>query len=372
MAAMTSGSSQGATGQTGATASGGSQNPFQFATNWYAEKIVSNLTGIPTPLGTGQVPFFIQVNPGNFYRGTKFIVRSSGLTAGTPTQDAPTNLFANIDLENTDGAEILYSMGGFAHEIIQTYGRPWFGNLRQAYDFSAGPNPSFTLFLSSEIRNTAGVLANTDSRSQYRHTGSLATAATLGTGQTGTLSVTVTPYMDCYAQPDAADLQGVPNEPLPEGLNLQVKRRHEIPNLNTSGADNILQTHETGNLIRLEAIVTRDGFNLRQEALTDPIRWQVDNRNLGTFSPDLLRNWNANQYSNYYGPGFQSPTGVYLFPRFWNLDSAIGQGWLETNSSTKITHESTTAAGISGQGTAEIITDEVIPVGQVGFDLVHI
>jgi hypothetical protein len=63
MAAMSSGSSQGATGQTGATVAGGSQNPFQFATNWYAEKIVSNITGIPTALGTGQIPFFIQVNP---------------------------------------------------------------------------------------------------------------------------------------------------------------------------------------------------------------------------------------------------------------------------------------------------------------------
>jgi hypothetical protein len=350
---------------------GGGQNPFQFATNWYAEKIVSTLTGIPTSLGTGQIPFFIQINPGNFYRGTRFIVRSSGATGGAPTADAPTNLFAALDTENTDGAEILYNMGGYAHEQVQTFGRPWYGNLRQSYDFSAGPNPSFTLFLSTEIRNTAGVLANTDSRSQYRHTGSLATAATVASGLTGTLAVTVTPYMDCYAQPDAADLQGVANEPLPEGLNLQVKRRHEIPSLNTAGADNIIQTHETGNLIRLEVLITRDANSNRQEALTDPIRWQVDNRNLGTFSPDMLRQWNKDQYANYYG-SFVSPAGVYLFPRYWNPGDMTGQGWLETNSSTKITHESSTAAGIIGSGTMEIITDEVIPVNQFGFDLVHI
>jgi hypothetical protein len=351
---------------------GGAQNPFQFATNWYAEKIVSTITGIPTVLAAAQIPFFIQVNPGNFYRGTKFIVRSSGLTTGTPTQDAPTNLFAAVDLENTDGAEILYNMTGFAHEQVQTFGRPWNGNLRTAYDFSAGPNPSFTLSLTPEIRNTAGVLANTDSRSQYRHTGSLATAATLGTSQTGTLSVTVTPYMDCYAQPDAQDLQGVSNEPLPEGLNLQVKRRHEIPNLNGAGTDNILQIHETGNLLRLLVGIGRDVNNVRQEVLTDPIRWQIDNRNLGTFSPDLLRQWNYNFYASYFGADFVSPVGVYLFPRFWLPGDLIGQGWVETDSSTKMTLEAVTSPGIASPGTFEFVTDEVIPVNPVGPDLVHI
>jgi hypothetical protein len=177
--------------------------------------------------------------------------------------------------------------------------------------------------------------------------------------------------MDCYAQPDAADLQGVQNEPLPEGLNLQVKRRHEIPSLNGAGTDNIIQCHETGNLLRLQALITRDVNGIRQEAFTDPIRWQVDNRNLGTFSPDMLRQWNYNQYCSYF-EDFESPTGVYLFPRFWEPGELLGQGWLETNSSTKETWESSTAAGIASPGTVEIVTDEVIPVNQVGFDLVHI
>ena len=111
---------------------------------------------------------------------------------------------------------------------------------------------SFTLFLQPEIRFTAGVLANTDTRSQYRLDYTLA-AVTAGTPAT----YNIIPYMDAWAQPDGQDLQGTPNQPVPPGVNLQVKRRHQIFVTN-GAADNTFLSTLTGNAIRLMLLITRN------------------------------------------------------------------------------------------------------------------
>src|SRR5262249_7124219 len=148
--------------------------------------------------------------------------------------------------------------------------------------------PQFTLTLQPEIRWTAGVLANTDTRSQYRFDYVVDTEANFlqgGTGYTVHPVVNIQPYMDAWAQPDATDLQGTPNQPLPPGLNLQVKRRHQIFTMNAAGSDNILQSALTGNALRNQILVTRGGTNNpRQDNLTDPLLWQIDNRSLGKYS----------------------------------------------------------------------------------------
>jgi hypothetical protein len=100
---------------------------------------------------------------------------------------------------------------------------------------------------------------------------------------------------------------------------------------------------------------------VRQDGLSDPIRWQQDNRNLGVFSPDQLFQWMNEQYSGYdMGP---RPQGVYIFPRFFNPGDLTGQGWLYTSNATKLTFETATASGlVAGTGTVEFVTDEVYPV----------
>jgi hypothetical protein len=56
-------------------------------------------------------------------------------------------------------------------------------------------------------------------------------------------------------------------------------------------------------------------------------------------------------------------SGVYVFPRFIKPGSLYGQGWLYTANSTKEIFESTTGAATNG--TMELISDEVYPVGPV-------
>lgn len=382
----------------GGTPNGGA-NPFQIATNLYAEKnlqgaISSQILGASTIQGGGAI------NAGQYLRALRLMVRTVTAGAGgTANADAPFNVFQALDLVNVDGSEILYNMGGYAYYLGHKYFRPWLQDPARMYDYqpaSATSAGSFTLPLMPEIRFTAGVLANTDTRSQYRFDATLNTASAVGGAYTTAPTVSVTPYMDAWAQPDSNDLQGTPNQPVPPGVNLQVKRRHQIFTLNASGSDNVLLSTLTGNAIRGMLLVTRSSAGARADGLTDPIYWQLDNRSLGRLNPDIIRQWAEEFYNNwavggisntqygttndavdglsgtgaYAGAGAMD-VGVYAFPRFMDPGNLSGQGWLYTANNTKLQWESTTAAAASA-GTVELITDEVYPVGPVDPTLVDI
>lgn len=394
-----------AAGPSSAAPSGGGGNPFQLATNLYCEKNnVGNLAA--TTVTTSQTAGGGQINAGQYLRGIRLIVRAAASASVTTTNGAvndwPWNLLTQVDFVNVDGSEILYVMGGYAHYLMQKYGRPWLGD-PQLYPDAANATtaiPQCTLFLQPEIRWTAGVLANTDTRSQYRFDYSIDTVANVtkangSSYNTGSQApvVTVQPYVDAWAQPDAEDLQGTPNQPVPPGLNLQYKRRHQIFTMNANGSDNILQSALTGNALRLQTFVHRNGGSIRSEGFTDPIQWQLDNRSMGKISVnaentatstgaangDMVQNWMSEQYAEYFSAqwansgstvGFARETGVYVFPRFLKPGSLYGQGWLYTANSTKETFEVT--SGVSTTGTAELITDEVYPVGPVDPQLTDI
>jgi hypothetical protein len=379
-------------------------NPFQIATNLYAEK---NLQGSQQNLllTSGPIPGGGSVNAGQYLRALRLMYRTVTLGVGgtTVNADAPFSVFSQLDLTNVDGSEILYNMGGFAYYIGEKYFRPWNADPVRRYDFSiptATSGGSCTLSLQPEIRFTAGVLANTDTRSQYRFDYAL-NGANVGGGFTTLPTVALIPYMDAWAQPDAQDLQGTPNQPVPPGVNLQVKRRHQIFTLNGAGSDNTLLSTLTGNAIRAMAIITRVAGGGRTDAFADPIYWQLDNRSLGRLNPDIIRQWAEDFYKAYnlsgmgnqpnggfsnqslestnaadvlpvpglYSAAGSADFGVYVLPRFMNPGDMTGQSWLYTANSTKLTFESATQ---NAGATAELITDEVYPVGPVDPMLVDI
>ena len=406
MAAGAAGAGPGPTGAaSNAGAGAGGMNPFQIATNLYAEKNLQGLlTGVAATAAAQQ--FGGSINAGQYLRGVRLMVRNANTPATITTVGSPAVAIANADgsfavlqnadITNVDGSEILYNMSGFAHYLMQKNAKPWLKDRALAYDYqplAAANGGSFTLFMQPEIRFTAGVLANTDTRSQYRLDYTLAAIAA-GTEPT----YNVTPYMDAWAQPDANDLQGTPNQPVPPGVNLQVKRRHQIFTLN-SGADNTLLSTLTGNAIRAAILITRNASNIRVDGFSDPIYWYLDNRSLGRLNPDIVRQWAEDQYAPYnlYGGASQAgsafyvtannatdglaantgnyanagsmDTGVYTFPRFMEPGELYGQGWLYTANSTKLAWESVAQ---NSAVTAELVVDEVYPVGNVDPTLVDI
>lgn len=401
-AAGVGGAPSGAAPQGGAGANVG-QNPFQICTNLYAEK---NLQGLQTNVAAAASAqqFGGQVNAGQFLRGVHLMVRNSNTPSALATvggtaiasADGAMAVISNADLINVDGSEILYNMPACSHYWMQKYAKPWLRDWVQSYDYqplAAANGGSFTLFLQPEIRWTAGVLANTDTRSQYRFDYTLAQ-------QTGTTlaNYNITPYMDAWAQPDANDLQGTPNQPVPPGVNLQVKRRHQIFTIN-AGSDNTILSTLTGNAIRCAVIVARNSSNIRVDGFSDPFYWYLDNRSLGRLNPDIIRKWAEDQYDTYNMFGVSNPAasnfytsaqngtdglaantgnyagapsndfGVAVFPRFILPGELLGQGWLYTANSTKLAWE-TVAANSANQ--YELIVDEVYPVGNVDPTLVDI
>lgn len=388
------GGGQPATGGMGA-------NPFQIATNLYAEK---NLQGSQTGLllTANAITGGGSVNAGQYLRALRLMYRTT-VVGGTGTSlllDGPFSVFSQLDLTNVDGSEILYNMGGYAYYVGHKYFRNWLTDPAHMYDFTiptATSGGSFTLSLMPEIRFSAACLANTDTRSQYRFDYAL-NGAGLGTYVTYP-TVALVPYMDAWAQPDAMDLQGTPNQPVPPGVNLQTKRRHQIFTLNSNGSDNVLLSTLTGNALRGMILVTRNTTNVRVDGFSDPIYWQLDNRSLGRLNPDIVRQWEEDFYGRYGPYGFSNQAagaagafannnasdaigatglyagagsedlGVYVFNRYMNPGDMYGQSWLYTANSTKLTWESVTQNSAT---TCELITDEVYPVGNVDPQLVDI
>lgn len=403
---------QAATGgaPTGAVGSGGNpgvgQNPFQIATNLYAEK---NLQGLQTGVAaTGSAQQFGgSVNAGQFLRGVRLMVRTSAAPVAATavngrtfaTGDGAFDIIQNADLINVDGSEILYNMSAYSHYVMEKYSKPWKKDRALAYDYvapAAAVGGAFTLPLFPEIRWTAGVLANTDTRSQYRFDYTLSP----WTVTTTFPSFNITPYMDAWAQPDANDLQGTPNQPVPPGVNLQVKRRHQLFTINP-GADNTILSTLTGNAIRCMALIARSSAagSPRIDGYSDPIYWYLDNRSLGRLNPDIVRQWAEDQYGAYTISGastaaasanYQNSSnsvdavtgatanyagapsydfGVAIFPRFIEPGELYGQGWLYTANSTKLSWETVAPATTVSY---ELVVDEVYPVGNVDPSLVDI
>lgn len=346
---------------------GGGVVPYFYGSNLFAQKFG---TVDAFQLTTTAQEFTYNVVPGGFLRGVRLQMRSAGGVGGTASADNPPNVFQTTKLENVDGSEIKKPMGGYADYLGSRFFRPWDGDPARRRDWAAGANPSMSLFIKPEIRHTAGLLANTDARSQYRVSYTLNTYANTITSGTTAPTVSITKYAEIWAQPDAADAHGNTIEPLPPGLNLATLRRHDIKTLNGASSENILQLSLTGNELRGLILVVRDSNNARQDYLSDPIRWTIDNRNLGVFSPEEVFDHMDDFYDQLSNGTSSRPAGVYVFPRFFQPGALKGQAWLGTTNATYLTWETgTTASAVNVPGTVEIISDEVIPVGSIPMEL---
>jgi hypothetical protein len=368
------------TGTPQAGGGGGGQNPFWEVTNLFSQK--NKLGIIPAFLMTAAtVNGGAQINFGNYFRGLRLQLRTTVAPAGAftppPNNDLGFQLFSAMGIQNTDGAEILFDViNAFAYYQRNKYMRPWLKDWAAAYDYVApatAVGPAYTLFLNTEVRQQLGCLENTDTRSQYTWTDTLAgigaANGNFGSYATTQPTIAVTPYTDMWAQPDAADLEGVANQRIPPGVNFQTKTRHQIFPLGTTGNDNNFLSTLTGNAVRAMLLICRDGTGARQDALTEPITWTLDNRNLGNLSPDQIFRW-ADDFLCSYSQTTRA-TGVYPFLRFYDPGDLKGQGWLYTANSTAVNWESVSQS-VGTVGTTELLQEEVYAVGAIDPSLIDI
>lgn len=373
----------GGTGTGTPAPSGAGTNPFWEVTNLFSQKNkLGNLVGYVMTAAGQTSAFAGPINSGNYLRGGRVQVRTASAPVGAFTAPSGGNdlgfqLFQNLGLQNTDGAEILFDViNGFGHYNKIKYGRPFMQDPVVAYDYVApttAVGPSYTIPLFTEVRQQLGCLENTDTRSQYTWTSNIASIGA-GNGQFGSYATTqptinVLMYTDMWAQPDTADLEQVPNQRVPPGVNLQTKTRHQVFTLGLTGNDNNFLSTLTGNALRFQVWIMRDGAGVRQDAMTEPITWTQDSRNLGNLSPDQVFRW-ANDFLCSYNLSARA-TGVYPFLRYYDPGDMKGQGWLYTANSTALNLE-TSSQSVSTVGTAELIQEEVYAVGAVDPSLIDI
>lgn len=357
--------------------------PFIAGSNAYREApfstTVQQLDGNPHEI-------VANITPGGFLRGVTMQVTSATgvIGAGVLAADVPYSIFSSISLEDISGGPILYPMGGYAYAMTQKYLRPWDGDPSKRSDYSATINPSFTLRLFAEVKDTLAVLANTDARAQYRIRATLAPGNSAGpnglttTAPTTQPTVTVKIYLESWAQPDLQDLLGNPIQQLPDGLVASRFLMHENPIL--TGGNNVIRETLTGNELRGLVLIIRNGdANKSRVNLTDanagPLSFRLDARQLWKMNPSAI----VEEMQAFYlllGAGtWVRETGVYVIPRFSGHPSAgdnmAGQGeyWLQTVEQTLLQVEFNGPDITTSPGQVEIIYDALAIAGAVPAEL---
>ncbi|QRX91104.1 hypothetical protein [Streptomyces noursei] len=356
----------------GATMSATGGVPFVVGSNHYSEQNFQ----FSLVQDSSAHEYVHNITPGGFLRGIRIQVSNSG-GAGSAKyhDDAPWSIIQSISLENIDGSPIKYPMNGFSWYLQNKYCAPWHGDPARgprAHNIGhSGGNFSFELRMFPEIRDTAGVLANTDARAQYRIRITMAPASQVYSTVPATMPVTtVTGVMEAWAQTDTADLHGNPIQARPDGLAVAAITRHQILTLNAAGADNTFQLTNTGNEVRCLIIVARDSKGQRQDYLSSPVRFRLDDRSLSVFSPTTIVNKMTDFYPFLSNGTSHRETGVYVIPRFRRPGDLIGEYWLGTSNATYLVIESATPNDATNvPGTAEFISDEVVPVAPVPVEL---
>lgn len=353
--------------------------PFIAGSNLYREAPFSTVV---QQLDANAHETTVNVTPGGFLRGVTMQVTSASgvIGAGVLAADAPYSILSSCSLEDISGGPILYPMGGYAYAVAQKYLRPWDGDPSKRSGFSATINPVFTLRFFAEVKDTLGVLANTDARAQYRFRYTLSPGNSAGpnglttTAPTTQPTVTVKLYLEAWAQPDLQDLLGNPVQQIPDGLVCSRFLMHELPIL-TAG-NNVIRETLTGNELRGLILIVRNGdANKSRVDLTDAnagaLDFRLDARRLWKMSPSqIVEEMNAFYYL--LGSGvWTRETGVYIIPRFAGHasagDSGAGQGeyWLQTVEQTLMQIEFTGSDITTAPGSLEIIYDALAIAGEV-------
>lgn len=364
---------------------GGGLIPFVRASYQYREKMRTDTVTF-TVAQQAQQP--INITPGGFLRGIWIEVSGTGGVLGTAVVgqpfDFPWAAIANIVLEDVNGQAIVGPISGYELYLINKYGGYFPQGDPATHPAFSGTyaSPYFVLWIPCEIRSDAlGSLANTDARAQYRLVytvdAGLAGSAFLSTGTvtTGT-TLTITTWVDYWAQVERTNMAGDANEQLPPGLGTTQFWYHEIPPVATGAAT--VKHNRVGNAIRNFLYILRDGAaagagamaNKRVNGYTDPLKVRLDNRYLFSESPNLRRKIMGALFDLTGADGDPATagtpvkgwrdTGVIVYPQaldiaYKNSPGDLGD-WLETNEATFLQLEVTYTGTVATQ---TILTNDV-------------
>lgn len=167
------------------------------------------------------IPWTLQAT--GWLRALALLVEGTGMTAGTPSADAPFNIFANVELDDVNNEAIFGPFDGYTAYLTNKYGGYafWDDPATQSVFAMSGTtstnNVTFVLYIPLEIvmRDPLGPVASVNNTASLTLKLTNNPTATVFTAAAGTLSVRVRGTQLFYWQPKQQDKQGRPISPEP-------------------------------------------------------------------------------------------------------------------------------------------------------------
>lgn len=316
----------------------------------------------------------------------QFDVTSTGNAATVAAgEDSPWSLFAELAVQDVNGAPIFgphsgyetylhHKYGGFRHQFDPKLLPPTtFVALTTGAGATAGSGKgAFRINLERSSRDGLGALGNMNAAQSYKVRGTINNL--LGnwtTAPNGTVVLRVRMFLEAYSQPNDTDAAGRPQMTAPPG-NQTTGYSSRFQPVTVAGANTIKHTR-VGNLIRSLIYINRRAGTSRANGETDlaglNIQWYVDSRLLTNQSIELIREKMASAYSLTNAAAEAAggmDNGVFCIPDFMvDLDGAAGyemrDGWLPTTQATRLE----IALTLPNAGVLTTMTDDVAPRGNV-------
>jgi len=289
------------------------------------------------------------------------VASASGAGAATGAGDYPFNIFASIQLTDTNGAPI-YQLSGYNTLLADTYGG-YAGapDPRTDPDYSSSAtNPVIEPYVPLEIDPTGmGSPANLSASSSYRLTLIVDTTANIWTSAPATTIPTFTVTVECeyWTLPNPTDMQGRPQAVAPPYAGT-IQLWSEKPNVAVSAGANRVALDRMGNLLRTVIVAFRSSGVRSDAVIGDPATLRWDDINLDVVTRKTLRK-RMREYTNDLSA---RDAGVYVFGMYnYGIERFVGgrsvASWLPTVSATR--YEINTPAGSGSGGTLDFVINDV-------------
>lgn len=294
-----------------------------------------------------------------YLRNVVIDVEVSGTTGATYNPDAPYNVLQQIMLKDVNSQPIFLASGYNTYLANLLGGYAYFGDPGELPGFSqTATGFRFQLRVPVEIvaRNALGALNNQNSAMTYKLALQLAPLddvyASNGTGATARIRMT----LESWAQPQAADVRGVPNTQRPpmEGTT-QNWSEYAAPTL---VGNNTIRLPRVGNTIRMLVFINRDNTGARTDTgIPAELSMLIDGNNWRRNSFD----YEEQRIYELYGYGAaERPAGVWVLALNDDFDGKpgdeMGDFWLATSGATRLEVQGVWTAA----GSLEILTNDIL------------
>lgn len=334
-------------------------NPFTKASTKKSETF-ADITQALDAASSRRLPQ-LDVPATGYLRHVWLLVDITAPAGGTLAADAPWNLFDSIVFTDVNG-QSLVELSGYELFLMNL-----FGGITQNSDprrHSTYSNVvtavSFALRIPLEIiqRNALGALPNLNSAMTYKVKLVAAPISTIYSVVPGAGAVTarIRLVAESWANPQPADLRGVPNMQTPPALGTTRNLTSEIKPV-ANGA-NTQRFSRVGNTIRNHILVTRDGSGVRSSGILPLEVLLLKDGNQLHRSP--LAYMVHRMCELYDILPADIPAGVYVWPYTDDFDGTPGEEagdyWLQTTGATRLEMQGTFRAA----GSLAILTDDIL------------